>query len=84
MSTDSVLESSSSGTPTPPLSKLATVHFKPEDFTRPFHSNLKRALREDELGVCIWPTIHVGKRAGEMSIKVPQQNDKREWQVIFY
>ena len=65
MSTDSVLESSSSGTPTPPLSKLATVHFKPEDFTRPFHSNLKQALREDELGVCIWPTIHVGKRAGE-------------------
>ena len=65
MSTDSVPESSSSGTPSPPLSKLATVHFKPEDFTRPFHSNLKRALREDEFGVCIWPTVHAGKRAGE-------------------
>ena len=74
MSTDSVPESLSSGTPSPPLSKLATVHFKPEDFTRPFHSNLKRALREDEFGVCIWPTIHVGKRAGE---KVPQQKDKK-------
>ena len=27
--------------------------------------DLIRLLREDEFGVCVWPTIHVGKRAGE-------------------
>ena len=46
-------------------SSICSVHFKPEDFTRPFHSYLKWALKEDEFGVCIWPTIHVGKGAGE-------------------
>ena len=46
-------------------SSICSVHFKPEDFTRPFHSYLKRALREDEFGVCVWPTFHVGKGAGE-------------------
>ena len=46
-------------------SSICSVHFKPEDFTRPFQSNLKRLLREDEFGVCVWPTIHVGKRATE-------------------
>ena len=46
-------------------SSICSVHFKPEDFTRPFQSNLKRVLREDEFGVCVWPTIHVGKRSSE-------------------
>ena len=46
-------------------SSICSVHFKPEDFTRPFHSYLKWALREDEFGVCVWPTIHVGKGASE-------------------
>ena len=34
-------------------SSTCSVHSKPEDFTRPFHSNLKRLLREDECGVCV-------------------------------
>ena len=46
-------------------SSICSVHFKPEDFTRPFHSYLKQSLREDEFGACIWPTIHVGKGASE-------------------
>ncbi|XP_073256636.1 uncharacterized protein [Porites lutea] len=46
-------------------SSICSVHFKPEDFTRPFQSNLKRLLKEDEFGVCVWPTIHVGKRGSE-------------------
>ncbi|KAK2564730.1 THAP domain-containing protein 2, partial [Acropora cervicornis] len=33
-------------------SSICSVHFKHEDFTRPFNSNLKRVLREDEFGVC--------------------------------
>ena len=46
-------------------SSICSVHFKHEDFTRPFNSNKKRSLREDEFGVCVWPTIHVGKRASK-------------------
>ena len=51
-------------------SSICSVHFKHEDFTRPFNSNLKRALREDEFGVCLWPTIHVSLSAIELLIKV--------------
>ena len=57
-------------------SSICSVHFKPEDFTRPFHSNLKRLLREDEFGVCVWPTIHVGKRASENE----HQGSPTKWQ----
>ena len=46
-------------------SSICSVHFKHEDFTRPFNSDLKRVLREDEFGVFVWPTIHAGKRASK-------------------
>ena len=57
---------------------ICSVHFKHEDFTKPFNSNLKRALREDEFGVCVWPTIHVGKRASKNEHKgSPTKRQKR-------
>ena len=59
-------------------SSICSVHFKHEDFTRPFNSNLKRVLREDEFGVCVWPTIHVGKRASKNEHKgSPTKRQKR-------
>ena len=59
-------------------SSICSVHFKHEDPTRPFNSNLKRVLREDEFGVCVWPTIHVGKRASKNEHKSsPTKRQKR-------
>ncbi|XP_074610561.1 uncharacterized protein LOC141864627 isoform X2 [Acropora palmata] len=59
-------------------SSICSMHFKHEDFTRPFNSNLKRVLREDEFGVCVWPTIHVGKRASKNEHKSsPTKRQKR-------
>ena len=59
-------------------SSICSVHFKHEDFTRPFNSNLKRVLREDEFGVCVWPAIHVGKRASKNEHKgSPTKRQKR-------
>ena len=59
-------------------SSICSVHFNHEDFTRPFNSNLKRALREDEFGVCIWPTVHGGKRATKNEHKgSPTKRQKR-------
>ena len=59
-------------------SSMCSVHFNHEDFSRPFNSNLKRVLREDEFGVCVWPTIHVGKRASKNEHKIsPTKRQKR-------
>ena len=59
-------------------SSICSEHFKHEDFTRPFNSDLKRALREDEFGVCVWPTVHVGKRAAKNEQKgSPTKRQKR-------
>ena len=56
-------------------SKSSTVcsnHFKPEDFERPFHMLPRQTkpnfqkLRTDDLGVCVFPSIHAtpkGKQA---------------------
>ncbi|CAH3115589.1 unnamed protein product, partial [Porites lobata] len=47
-------------------SSLCSVHFAPDDFQRPLNKevNLKRDLKKDEIGVCVFPSIHA-KRKGE-------------------
>ena len=49
-------------------SSLCSEHFAPDDFQRPLNTeaNLKRDLKQDEIGVCVFPSIHT-KRKGDPS-----------------
>ena len=41
-------------------SSLCSEHFTPDDFQRPLNTgvNLKRDLKQGEIGVCVFPSIH--------------------------
>ena len=41
-------------------SSLCSEHFAPDDFQRPLNTgvNLKRDLKQGEIGVCVFPSIH--------------------------
>ena len=48
-------------------SSLCSLHFIEEDFIRPFNAagvQLKSELKKDDIGVCVFPTVHA-KREGE-------------------
>ena len=47
-------------------SSLCSKHFTADDFERPLNMelNLKRELKKDSIGFCVYPTIHA-KREGE-------------------
>ena len=47
-------------------SSLCSEHFASDDFQRPLNTevNLQRDLKKDEIGVCVFPSIHA-KRKGE-------------------
>ena len=47
-------------------SSLCSDHFTADDFDRPLNMelNLKRDLKKDDIGVCVYPTKHA-KREGE-------------------
>ena len=41
-------------------SSLCSEHYASDDFQRPLNTevNLKRDLKKDEIGVCVFPSIH--------------------------
>ena len=39
-------------------SSLCSVHFKEEDFQFRLDSKMKRSLKSDEIGICVYPSIH--------------------------
>ena len=49
-------------------SSLCSEHFAPDDFQRPLNTevNLKRDLKQGEIGVCVFPSIHT-KQKGDSS-----------------
>ena len=60
-------------------SVLCAEHFKPEDFQRYFsglpEANFKPGLKEDELGVSVFPTVHA---TSIVSQKTESDRSKRE------
>ena len=62
-------------------SSLCSVHFAPDDFQRPLNKevNLKRDLKKDEIGVCVFPSIHA-KRKGEDD--EPPSKKRREARMV--
>ena len=49
------------------ISSLCLLHFKEEDFMRPFNAagvQLKSELKKDDIWVCVFPTVHT-KHEGE-------------------
>ena len=45
-------------------SSLCCEHFAPDDFQRQLNTevNLKRDLKQDEIGVCVFPSIHATRK----------------------
>ena len=62
-------------------SSLCSEHFAPDDFQRPLNKevNLKRDLKKDEIGVCVFPSIHA-KRKGEDD--EPPSKKRREARMV--
>lgn len=71
-----VLEPSKSST-------LCSNHFKPEDFERRFHilpgqtkPNFQK-LRADDLGVCVFPSIHATPKAKQVRLPTTSPRNRR-------
>ena len=45
-------------------SSLCSKHFAPDDFQRPLNTevNLKRDLKKDEIGLCVFPSMHAKRK----------------------
>ena len=62
-------------------SSLCSEHFASDDFQRPLNTevNLQRDLKKDEIGVCVFPSIHA-KRKGEDD--EPPSKKRREARMV--
>ena len=62
-------------------SSLCCEHFAPDDFVRPLNTEvkLKLDLKKDEIGVCVFPSIHA-KREGEKD--EPPAKKRREQRMV--
>ena len=58
-------------------SSLCSVHFKEDDFQFRFDSKMKRSLKKDEIGICVFPSIHAGS-------DVEQPPSKREKRMVSF
>ena len=58
-------------------SSLCSVHFKEDDFQFRFDSKMKRSLKTDEIGICVFPSIHAGS-------DVEQPPSKREKRMVSF
>ena len=54
-------------------SSLCSVHFKEEDFQFRLDSKMKRSLKSDEIGICVYPSIHAGTEVEE----APSKRERR-------
>ena len=54
-------------------SSLCSLHFREDDFNFRLDSDLKHSLRSDDIGTCVFPTIH----AKEESEEPPSKREKR-------
>ena len=52
---------------------LCSLHFREDDFNFLLDSDLKHSLRSDDIGTCVFPTIH----AKEESEEPPSKREKR-------
>ena len=54
-------------------SSLCSIHFKEEDFQFLLDSKMKRSLKSDEIGICVYPSIHAGTEVEE----APSKRERR-------
>lgn len=59
-------------------SSLCSIHFKEEDFQFRLDSKMKRSLKSDEVGICVYPSIHAGTEV------VEEPPSKRERRMVSY
>ena len=55
-------------------SSLCSIHFKEDDFQHRMDSKMKRSLKSDEIGICVYPSIHAGEKDPE---DIPTKRGKR-------
>ena len=64
-------------------SPLCSVHFAPDEAVkqRPLNKevNLKRDLKKDEIGVCVFPSIHTKRKGGDDE---PPSKKRREARMV--
>ena len=53
-------------------SSLCSLHFREDDFNFRLDSDLKHSLRSDDIGTCVFPTIHAKEESEE-----PSKREKR-------
>ena len=58
-------------------SSLCSLHFREDNFNFRLDSDLKHSLRSDDIGTCVFPTIH----AKEESEEPPSKREKRPTQM---
>ena len=58
-------------------SSLCSIHFKEEDFQFRLDSKMKRSLKSDEVGICVYPSIHAGT-------EVEEPPSKRERRMVSF
>ena len=55
-------------------SSLCSIHFKEDDFQHRMDSKMKRSSKSDEIGICVYPSIHAGEKDPE---DIPTKRGKR-------
>ena len=65
-------------------SSLCSMHFNDEDFTRLMNSglNLKRELKQDDIGFCVYPSKHA-KRKEDEDQEPPSKRSRQKRMVRF-
>ena len=54
-------------------SSLCSIHFKEEDFQFRLDSKMKRSSKSDEIGICVYASIHAGTEVEE----APSKRERR-------
>ena len=65
-------------------SPLCSMHFNDEDFTRLMNLglNLKRELKQDDIGVCVYPSKHARRKEDE-DPEPPSKRSREKRMVSF-
>ena len=63
-------------------SSLCSKYFAPDDFQRPLNTevNFKRDLEKDEIGVCVFPSIHAN---GKMTSRIYKEKGSVNGKKVF-
>ena len=66
------------------ISSLCSMHFNDEDFTRLMNSglNLKRELKQDDIGVCVYSSKHAMRKEDEDQ-ELPSKRNREKRMISF-